>query len=334
MKSFIKTKYFQYLFIALLIIEIAGLFYLYEFAPFRLVQNLSNIHLYNSSNIYTELPNNEDIKRYFQDAIIIDMPNIAEMTEFDKQIALRKWTRNNLINLPIPISIERDNPIILYQEPTKGLSSATCGQLSLVYAYALDAFRQKFRIVSLIRNMNIFNRNFRDSHVVAEVWSNKYNKWYVSDPTFNGYFVDKNSIPLNAFEIRQAIYKTREELKGKGISNLAYANKIKFERDGAIEEPTLLSYYIDPFLIYGDIFIKGGQLYNTQGFLDKIKSVFERIYRKSSISYYLVDEYHPPLILDKIYIYLFFINPVLIFIILIMLLYRYSSYNKSKFKKI
>lgn len=334
MRNFSKTKYFKHLFIIFVCIQIIGFIYLYGLAPFKIVKNLSDIHLYDSCDIYTKLPDNKDIKEFFQDKIIADIPNIEKMTEFDKQIALRKWIRNSLTNLSVPTSTENNNLIILYQELREGISSATCGQLSLLYAYALDSFQQKFRIVSLIRDMNIFNRSSEDSHVVIEIWSNEYNKWYISDPTFNGYFVDKDGIPMNALEIREAIYETREELKGTGISNLAYANKIKFERNGTKEEPTLLSYYIDPFLIYDDIFIKGGQLYNNQGFLDKIKLVFERIYRKSSVSYYLVDEYHPPLILDKIYIYLFFINPVLIFITLIMLLYRYSGYKKSKFKRI
>jgi len=136
---------------------------------------------------------------------------------------------------------------------------------------------------------------------------------------------------MNVLEIRDAIYKAGEELKGTGVSNLAYANKIKFERNGAKEEPTLSSYYIDPFLIYDDIFIKGGQLYNTQGFLEKINSVFERIYKKSSISYYLVDKYHPPLILDKIYTYLFWINPIFILITGFWLLVRYK--DKKMFAK-
>ena len=326
MKNLIKTKYFKNLFITLLIIEIIGIVYLYRFVPFVRVVNLNDNNLYSSLDIYTKLSNNKDIKEFFQDNIITDIPNIERMTEFDRQIALRKYIRNSLTNLSAPISTEKYNPVILYQELKDGKSSATCGQLSLLYAYALDSFEQKFRIVSLIRDMNLFHHNYEDSHVVVEVWSNEYNKWYVSDPTFNGYFMDKDGIPMNVFEIRQAIQKTREELKGTGISNLAYANKIKFERNEAVEEPTLLSYYIDPFLIYDDIFIKGGQLYNSQSFLDKIKSVFERIYTKNSISYYLVDEYHPPLILDKIYIYLFFINPALI---LIMGLYCLIKHNKK-----
>ncbi len=314
-RKFLKHRNLLVVLIFLVTVQISGIFYFYEFAPLVVVKNLFDFDLYNSSRIYTKLSPDEYTKQFFQKKIMADIPNITEMTPLDKQIALRKWTRNSLTNLSAPVSTEEKNPVNLYQELRTGKASGTCGRLSLLYAYALDSFGFKFRFVQLVRDISLFKHSYADSHVVVEVWSNKYNKWYVSDPTFDGYFVDKEGIPMNALEIREAVYKARKELRGTGTTNLAYTHKIKFERNGDKEKPTLDSYYIDPFLIYNDIFIRGGQLYNSHSFLDKIKSAFDRIYRKTSVAYYLVDKYHPPLILDKIYLYLFYINPILILIL-------------------
>ena len=318
MRNKLKYKHVLIIIICLVSIQISGFFYFYEFAPLpRFVRPINSYgnSLYNTSHVYTQLPDSQKIRFFFKTKVLADVPNIEQMSEFEKQVALRKWTRSILTNLSAPISSEKNNPIILYRGLKDRKANATCDQLSLLYAYVLDSFGFRFRLVQLIRDVSLFRHDYADSHVVVEVWSTQYNKWYVSDPTFDGYFIDKKGVPMNALEIREAVYKVRKELRGTGITNLAYAHRIKFERNSDKEKPTLDSYYIDPFLIYDDIFIKGRQLYNSPSFLDRIKSTFNRIYRKTSISYYLVDKYHPPLILDKIYLYLFYINPTLILIL-------------------
>ncbi|MCD6569058.1 hypothetical protein J7K70_02905, partial [bacterium] len=68
MKNFNKAKYFQFLFIILLSVQVIGVVYFYTLAPvprFSYIINLSDVNLYNSPNIYTKLPNREDIKDFF-----------------------------------------------------------------------------------------------------------------------------------------------------------------------------------------------------------------------------------------------------------------------------
>ncbi|MDF2685191.1 MAG: Transglutaminase Domain-Containing Protein, partial [Clostridia bacterium] len=43
-----------------------------------------------------------------------------------------------------------------------------------------------------------------DRHVAVMIYINYYNKWVFFDPTFNTYFIDKNNIPLDIFEIRSS----------------------------------------------------------------------------------------------------------------------------------
>jgi len=42
-----------------------------------------------------------------------------------------------------------------------------------------------------------------DNHVVTEIFDRKWKKWILIDPTTNGYFVDKDGIPLSCLEVRE-----------------------------------------------------------------------------------------------------------------------------------
>jgi hypothetical protein len=60
--------------------------------------------------------------------------------------------------------------------------------------YASTAMGWPARLVSLSRY------GYEWEHAVAEVWSNKFGKWFVVDTDFNLYY-EKNGIPLSAFEL-------------------------------------------------------------------------------------------------------------------------------------
>lgn len=64
-------------------------------------------------------------------------------------------------------------------------------------------------------------------HGVNEVWSNTFNKWYLSDAKYNHHF-EKNGIPLSALEIRDEYLKN----KAVGIVLVKGPDRAPIESDG------------------------------------------------------------------------------------------------------
>jgi hypothetical protein len=58
------------------------------------------------------------------------------------------------------------------------------------------------RPLALRRHQGVAKVGGSTEHSVTEIWSNQHRKWVMLDPTSN-MFVEKNGVPLNAFEIRQ-----------------------------------------------------------------------------------------------------------------------------------
>jgi hypothetical protein len=55
-----------------------------------------------------------------------------------------------------------------------------------------------------------YDKNDQDCHVVNIVYSRTLNKWLYMDPTFEGYFMGEDSIPLSIEEIRQRMISGQE----------------------------------------------------------------------------------------------------------------------------
>ncbi|MCK4733730.1 MAG: transglutaminase domain-containing protein [Methanophagales archaeon] len=155
-----------------------------------------------------------------------------------RSIVLCGWIRNltepsmeisdmKLGNLPYTM-------LILMREG-KG---ASCGVYATVYVASAQSIGLPARSVQLVRLGNIY-----DTHVVAEVWNEEYNKWAVVDPTFNTYY-EINGTPASAADIELA-FKT-----ANGKNEAEWYNYIKPSDKSRLEE-----YYLFQYLLYDTIYI-------------------------------------------------------------------------------
>lgn len=86
---------------------------------------------------------------------------------------------------------------------------ADCGTNTEIFKSICDKFSLPCRKITLMggdaNELGYGNTLGYPSHSVCEVYSSKFKKWYVLDPTY-GFKFRKNEIPLNALQISDAVF--------------------------------------------------------------------------------------------------------------------------------
>lgn len=176
--------------------------------------------------------------------------------EFGRIAALRNWTRvscGNTSNFP-----HTNNPVEILRAYDNG-SGGACGSMATLYCATLITHGFRVRLVQLIRDRNDVPRWLHgpvDTHVTVEVYSDEIGKWYVSDPTFNCWFHrgDTNT-PLSARELQEIAVNPDVNFSSTGWIPLSRAGVVVAEYDGASTLPRVESYYIDPALLFINVFL-------------------------------------------------------------------------------
>ena len=127
----------------------------------------------------------------------------GEQDEFKRQLLLRNWIRT-----VIDISdFEPDYPGEGYaeqilDEALKG-QGYHCGHYMIVQNAVMNAYGYVTRCLGAGPGL----KGGPDGHHgVNEIWSNRFQKWYLSDAKYNHHF-EKNGIPLSGLEIREEFLK-------------------------------------------------------------------------------------------------------------------------------
>jgi hypothetical protein len=81
-----------------------------------------------------------------------------------------------------------------------------CFQFSIIMSQILISQGIKNRILFL----EPYNPNSVGNHVVVNIWSDEYKKWWMLDPTINTIYFNNNNIPLNVLEIKKQIINNEE----------------------------------------------------------------------------------------------------------------------------
>ena len=129
----------------------------------------------------------------------------GEQEEFKRMLLLRDWIRR-----VIQISdFEKDYPGEGY--PDKILDAAIkghgyhCGHYMIVQNAVMNAYGYVTRCLGAGPGV----KGGPDGHHgINEIWSNQYQKWFLSDAKYNHHF-EKNGIPLSALEIRDEYLKNK-----------------------------------------------------------------------------------------------------------------------------
>jgi hypothetical protein len=170
-------------------------------------------------------------------------------------------------------------PNEIIEELRAGKTGASCGPLALILDAVSSVNGVETRRIFITRG-RLFDRT--DVHVTVETWSDTLQKWYVSSPMFNCFFVKGNdeAACLNALEI----HKISENCENDSFSARDCVNAVQ---DLDRTYPTLQSYYIDPLLLYNNVFVMNlrRSAYHKELPVRAFSRLLNRFYPKDKILY-------------------------------------------------
>lgn len=120
--------------------------------------------------------------------------------EFERQLLLMDWTHRRFKKFGRP-STQAHGALEILQAIDDG-HTFYCAHYANVLVSAAASLGWVDRPLALRRHNGANKNGGSTEHSVTEIWSNQYRKWVMLDPTSNLY-LEKDGVPLNAFEIRQ-----------------------------------------------------------------------------------------------------------------------------------
>lgn len=133
----------------------------------------------------------------------------AGQDEFDRQVRLLDWVHHRFKKFGRP-SVEAKGALEILQAIDEG-HTFFCSQYAHVFVSAAASLGWVDRELALRRHQDP-PAGGSSEHATTEIWSNQHRKWVMMDPTAN-MFIEKQGIPLNAYEIRQEwFYRGGREL--------------------------------------------------------------------------------------------------------------------------
>ena len=120
--------------------------------------------------------------------------------EFDRQVLLMDWTHRQFRKFGRPSTSAKGALDIL--EGIEQGHTFFCSHYAHVLVSSAASLGWVDRELALRRHQGAARVGGSTEHSVTEIWSNQHRKWAMLDPTSNMY-LEKDGIPLNAYEIRQ-----------------------------------------------------------------------------------------------------------------------------------
>lgn len=174
---------------------------------------ISNDDYINILNLFSEYNFSENINEFkfeyaFNDEQLIRLKTefdykdlICEGNQFKTMTNIMIWVFDNLKGNGMCIPPARfDAMTVLKQTRTNNLYS-NC----YMYATVLNEIYLSMGFKSRMVRCMPMDLNFNDCHCITEVFCDEYDKWIVFDAANKAYYVDRTMIPLNLFELREAV---------------------------------------------------------------------------------------------------------------------------------
>jgi hypothetical protein len=184
-------------------------------------------------------------------------------TDFERIAALRRWVHS--LCPKIEKNAISNDPSEIVDAFERGEGTA-CGTLSLLYCSTLIAHGYRARLVQTIRDPHdvpLWSKGSPDTHVTVEVFLPESQEWIVSDPTFNCcYRFPDSDARLNARELQVIATDSKWHITDQGWINVIRTGRVIAETDGPTTPPTAEEYYIDPVLLYGNVFLLYYDIYD------------------------------------------------------------------------
>jgi len=132
-------------------------------------------------------------EKYHLDEVVADGKD-----EFDRQVLLLDWVNHRFKKFGRPTSDARGALDIL--DANDAGHTFFCSHYAAVFVSAAASLGWVDRSLALRRPDSMGQGS--TEHSSTEIWSNQHRKWVMFDPLFAMY-VEKDGVPLNAFELRQ-----------------------------------------------------------------------------------------------------------------------------------
>jgi len=198
-----------------------------------------------------ENPKLEELReRYKLDEVVA-----SGKDEFDQQVRLMDWTHRQFKKFGRPSTNAKGAGDIL-----KAIGEGHtffCAQYAEVLVSCAASLGWVDRPLALRRHQGVAKVGGSTEHSVTEIWSNQHRKWVMLDPTSSMY-LEKDSVPLNAYEIRQEWFY-------RGGTNLVFVigkERKKYRKSG-------LPIFLEYFAGFGDLAVHPDEL-DKYGFIGYI----------------------------------------------------------------
>jgi hypothetical protein len=166
--------------------------------------------------------------------------------EFSQQILLMDWTHRQFKKFGHP-SKDCRGALEILKAIDEG-HTFFCAQYAQVFVSAAASLGWVDRPLALRRHQGVAQVGGSTEHSVTEMWSNQHRKWVMLDPTSNMY-LEKDGVPLNAYEIRQEWFY-------RGGTNLAFV----IGKERRIYRKSNLPIFLARFADFGDLAIHPDEL--------------------------------------------------------------------------
>src|SRR6266850_2499639 len=170
--------------------------------------------------------------------------------EFEKQLLLLDWVNHRFKKFGKPDSPARGAKDIL--EAIDQGHTFFCSHYGDVFVSAAASMGWIDRPLALRRPDNWGSGS--TEHTSTEIWSNQFRKWVMLDPTFAMY-VEKDGVPLNAWEIRQEWFYN----DAKGLTFVLDKDRKRYHKS---DMPVFRGRHAG----FGDLLLDGGAI-NPYGFI-------------------------------------------------------------------
>lgn len=174
----------------------------YEANPLTVLQDACEFNMYDNREFpaFTyQAHDNPDLvklrKKYKLDSIA------GYGNEISRILNLMHWVHNLIPHDGKKSTPETKNALFLIEESQKNKTGLDCRGLSTILNESYLALGFRSRMVSCLPK----DTNDREYHVVNTVYSRRWNKWVLIDPTHDAYFINRDGELYSLEEVRQRL---------------------------------------------------------------------------------------------------------------------------------
>ena len=169
----------------------------------------------------------EFLKKQHKYTVLVD-----KSSEFRSMVSLMVWVNDILIGDGMAIPPKEFDALHVLNETVTSKLRCNC----YMYAVVLNEIFLSVGYISRMVRCLPIDLDFNDCHCVTEAYCQELNKWIIFDSANRAYYINKEMIPLNLFELREHIKNNKKvyvpymgRTKSAALIEYLSKNLIRFE---------------------------------------------------------------------------------------------------------